>query len=171
MLNLLYNIFVDYLGGFMKKLICVLSAVLLFAGCASVKQAANLKNCTYSFKSVEVENIGLKSIDLLVTIAITNPNKSEAAKLKRFDGVLTANDDKIANLTLKDISIPAGGVYNAKAKVAIPTATLSSKLLGLLSMGSGTIDYHLTGTMFFEGPMGVDIPLPVDIGRLGSYNS
>lgn len=155
----------------MKKLLVFVSAVLMLAGCASVKEASNLKNCTYSFKSVEVENIGLKSIDLLVTIAITNPNKKEAAKLKRFEGVLTANDDKIANLTLKDIVIPAGGVYNAKAKVAIPTMTVSSKLVGLLSMGSGTIDYHLTGTMFFEGPMGVELPLPVDIGRLGSYNS
>ena len=155
----------------MKKILGFLAAVLLLSGCASVQQAANLKNCTYGFKSVEVENIGLKSIDLLVTIAITNPNKSEAAKLKRFEGVLTANDDKIANLTLKDIEIPAASTYNAKAKVAVPTTTLSSKLLGLLSMGSGTIDYHLTGTMYFEGPMGVELPLPLDIGRLGSYNS
>lgn len=155
----------------MKKILSLLAAVLLFAGCSSVQQAANLKNCTYSFKSVEVENIGLKSIDLLVTIAITNPNKTEPAKLKRFVGALTANDDKIADLTLKDIEIPAAATYNAKAKVAIPTTTLSSKLLGLLSMGSGTIDYHLTGTMYFEGPLGVELPLPLDIGRVGSYNS
>ena len=155
----------------MKKILSLLAAVLLFTGCASVQQAANLKNCTYSFKSVEVENIGLKSIDLLVTIAITNPNKKETAKLKRFVGVLKANDAKIADLTLKDIEIPALATYNAKAQVAVPTATLSSKLLGLLSMGSGTIDYHLTGTMYFEGPMGVELPLPLDIGRLGSYNS
>jgi len=37
-------------------------------------------------------------------------------------------------------------------------------------MGSGTLDYHLTGTMYFEGPLGVEIPVPVDIGRIGSYN-
>ena len=155
----------------MTKLLVFVSAVLMLAGCASVKEAANLKNCTYSFKSVEVENIGLKTIDLLVTLVITNPNKKEPAKLKRFEGVLTANDDKIADLTLKDVVIPPASPYTAKAKVAVPTATLSSKLLGLLSMGSGTIDYHLKGTMYFEGPMGVEVPLPLDIGRLGSYNS
>jgi len=155
----------------MKKILCLLAAVTLFAGCSSVQQAANLKNCTYSFRSVEVENIGLKTIDLLVTLAITNPNKTETAKLKRFVGVLEANDSKIADLTLKDIEIPALATYPAKAKVSVPTATLSSKLLGLLSMGSGTIDYHLKGTMYFEGPMGVELPLPLDIGRIGSHNS
>ena len=37
-------------------------------------------------------------------------------------------------------------------------------------MGSGTLDYHLTGTMYFDGPLGTEIPVPVDIGRYGSYN-
>ena len=155
----------------MKKIASLLLAVLLFAGCASVQQAANLKNCTYALKSVEMTDVNLTSLGFTVTIAITNPNKTETAKLKRFVGVLTANDEKIADLTLKDIEIAPLATYNAKAKVTIPTATFSSKLLGLISMGSGTIDYHLTGTMYFEGPMGVELPLPVDIGRIGSYNS
>ena len=83
---------------------------------------------------------------------------------------MTANDDKIADITLTDIEIAPQSTYNAKAKVTVPTATLGSKLIGLLAMGSGTIDYHLTGTMYFEGPLGVEIPLPVDMGRIGSYN-
>lgn len=154
----------------MKKLFALFVCLGLLAGCATVKEAANLKNCTYALKSVELTDVNLTSLNFTATIAITNPNKTETAKLKRFVGVLTANDDKIADVTLTDIEIAPQSTYNAKAKFNVPTMILSSKLLGLLTMGSGTIDYHLTGTMYFEGPMGVEIPLPVDMGRLGSYN-
>lgn len=155
----------------MKKLFGVLLSFLLLAGCASVKEAQNLSNCTYALKSVEVSDFNVTSIGFTVTIGITNPSKKDAASLKRFVGVLSANDDKLADVTLKDIRIEPASTYMAKAKINVPMSTLSSKLIGLLSMGSGTVDYHLTGTMYFEGPMGVEIPLPVDIGRLGSYNS
>ena len=154
----------------MKKLFALFVCLGLLAGCATVKEAANLKNCTYSLKSVELTDVDLTSLNFVATIAITNPNKTEPAKLKRFVGVLTANDDKIADVTLTDIEIAPQSTYNAKAKFNVPTMVLSSKLIGLLTMGSGTIDYHLTGTMYFEGPMGVEIPLPVDMGRIGSYN-
>ena len=154
----------------MKKLFILLTCFCLLTGCATVKEASNLKNCTYSLKTVELTDVNLTSLNFTITIAITNPNKTETAKLKRFVGVLTANDDKIADVTLTDIEIAPQATHNAKAKVAVPTATLGSKLVGLLAMGSGTVDYHLTGTMYFEGPMGVEIPLPVDMGRLGNYN-
>ncbi len=154
----------------MKKLFALFVCLGILTGCATVKEAANLKNCTYSLKSVELTDVDLTSLNFVATIAITNPNKTEPAKLKRFVGVLTANDDKIADVTLTDIEIAPQSTYNAKAKFNVPTMVLSSKLIGLLTMGSGTIDYHLTGTMYFEGPMGIEIPLPVDMGRIGSYN-
>ena len=154
----------------MKKWIALLICLNFFAGCSTVQQAANLKNCTYALKSVELTDVNLTSLNFTITIAITNPNKTEPAKLKRFVGVLTANDDKIADVTLTDIEIQPQATYNAKAKLNVPTITLGSKLVGLLAMGSGTIDYHLTGTMYFEGPLGVEIPLPVDMGRIGNYN-
>lgn len=154
----------------MKKILISLLAVVLLAGCASVKQAANLKNCTFALKSVELTDVGLTALNFTVTIAITNPNKTEPAKLKRFVGTLTANEDKLADVTLADIEIAPQATYNAKAKVTVPTVTLGSKLIGLLTMGSATIDYHLTGIMYFEGPMGVEIPLPVDMGRIGNHN-
>ena len=50
-------------------------------------------------------------------------------------------------------------------------SAFGNKLLGLVSMNSGTVDYHLTGTMYFEGPLGTEIPVPVDIGRVGAYNT
>ena len=154
----------------MKKFFILCSAFVLLAGCTTVKQAANLKNCTYALKTVELTDVGLSSLKFTLTIAITNPNKTETAKLKRFIGVLTANDDKLADVTLSNIEIKPLETYNAKAKITVPTATVGSKLIGLLTMGSATVDYHLTGTMYFEGPMGVEIPLPVDMGRIGNYN-
>ncbi len=154
----------------MKKLVVLLTCVALFAGCATVKQASNLKNCTYALKKVELSDMSLSAFDFVLTIAITNPNKTEPAKLKRFVGVLEANETKIADVTLADIEVAPAATYNAKAKINVPTAALGSKLLGLLAMGSGTVDYRLTGTMFFEGPLGTEIPLPVDMGRIGNYN-
>lgn len=154
----------------MKKLFSLFICLGLLMGCATVKEATNLKNCTYALKSVELTDVDLSALNFVITIAITNPNKTETAKLKRFVGVLTANEDKIADVTLTDIEIAPQATYNAKAKLHVPTVTLGSKLIGLLAMGSGTVDYHLTGTMYFEGPLGVEIPLPVDMGRIGNYN-
>jgi len=154
----------------MKKLFGLLLSMMLLAGCASVKEAQNLSNCAYALKSVEVSDINITSIGLTITIGITNPSKTDVASLKRFVGTLSANDDKLADVTLQDIRIEPASTYMAKAKVNVPMSTLSTKLIGLLSMGSGTIDYNLTGTMYFEGPLGVEIPLPVNIGRIGSHN-
>lgn len=152
-----------------KVFFCILSLCLLGA-CASIKEAENLANCKFALKSVELVNYNLTSFDFDVIIAITNLNKKEAASLKRFEGKLTVNDDPMADVTLKDIRIEPNSVKNAKAKLTVPMTTFGNKMLGLISMGSGTLDYHLTGTMYFEGPLGTEIPLPVDIGRVGSYN-
>lgn len=153
----------------MKKLIFCLFAALAFTACSTIQEAQNLANCKFALKSVELTEYNLTSLDFDVVISITNANKQQAAALKRFEGKLTVNDDYMADITLKDIRIEPNSVKNAKAKVTVPMATFSKKVLGLISMGSGTLDYHLSGTMYFEGPLGTEIPLPVDIGRYGSY--
>ena len=154
----------------MKKILFSLIAISLLVGCSSMQQAQNLSNCKFSLASVHVTDYNLTSLGFDIVIAITNPSKTETAALKRFVGKLTVNDDYMADVTLKDIHIEPNSTKNAKAKVNVPLANISSKLIGLLSMGSGTLDYHLTGTMYFEGPLGVEIPIPVDIGRVGSTN-
>lgn len=155
----------------MKKLLLALCCLGLLAACASVQEAENLANCKFALRAVELTNYNLTSFDFDVTVAITNMNKKQAAALKRFEGKLTVNDDYMADVTLKDIRIEPNSVKNAKAKLTIPMATFSNKVLGLISMGSATLDYHLTGTMYFEGPLGTEIPMPVDIGRMGSYST
>ena len=117
----------------MKKLIWLIACVGLLTGCATVKQAQNLKDCTYALKSVEIGEYSITSFDFVITIAITNPNKTETAKLKRFVGVLSANDEKMADVTLKDIEVAPASTYNAKAKVNVPMTAFGSKLLGLIT--------------------------------------
>lgn len=155
----------------MKKFLLLFVACTLFWGCSSMEQTQNLANCKFALTSVNLTDYNLSSLGFDIVIAITNPSKTQTASLKRFDGKLTVNDDYMADVTLKDIKVEPNSTKNAKAKISVPLSAVSSKLIGLLSMGSGTLDYHLTGTMYFEGPLGVDIPVPVDIGRVGSYNS
>ena len=154
----------------MKKLGCLFVACMLFIGCTSMQKAQNLSNCKFALTSVNLTDYNLTSLGFDVVVSITNPSKTETAALKRFVGKLTVNDDPMADITLKDINIEPNSTKQTKAKVNVPLASVSSKLIGLLSMGSGTLDYHLTGTMYFEGPLGVEIPVPVDVGRVGSRN-
>ncbi len=146
----------------------MLVSICLLGACASVKEAQNLANCKYALRNVELTDYNLTSLGFTVVITITNLNKKQAATLKRFEGKLTVNDDYMADVTLKNIRIEPNSVQNAKAKLVVPMATFSNKILGLISMNSATLDYHLTGTMYFEGPLGVEIPMPVDIGRFGN---
>ncbi len=152
----------------MKKILVGFLGLILLSACAGVQQAQNLANCKYALRNVELTDYNLNSLGFTVIIAITNMNKKQAAKLKRFEGELTVNEEHMANVTLKDVYIEPDSTKNAKAKFVVPLQTFSNKLVGLLSMKSATLDYHLTGTMYFEGPLGVEIPVPVDIGRLGS---
>ena len=154
----------------MKKLLLLFTAAVLLTACASVKETENMADCKFALRSVELTDYNLTSFDFNVIIAITNMNRKEAAALKRFEGELTVNEEKMADISLADIRIEPNSTKNAKARVNVPMTVFNSKLLGLISMGSGTLDYHLTGTMYFEGPLGTEIPVPVDIGRIGSYN-
>ena len=155
----------------MKKLFLLGCAACMLAACASVKEAENMANCKYALKSVELTDYNLTSFDFTVVVAITNMNKKQAAAIKRFEGELAMNDTPVSKIELKDIRVEPQAVKNAKAHLVVPMSAFGNKLLGLVSMNSGTVDYHLTGTMYFEGPLGTEIPVPVDIGRVGAYNT
>lgn len=152
----------------MKKLLLgILSAGLLCA-CAGVQEAQNLANCKYELRAVELTDYDITSLGFEVFIAITNLNKKKPASLKRFEGKLTANDEFMADVTLKDIRIEPYSTKNAKAQFTVPMSTFTKKTFGLIAMNSATLDYHLTGTMYFEEPLGVEIPVPIEIGRYGN---
>ena len=102
-------------------------------------------------------------------MGITNLNRKEAAAIKKFEGEMFMNDVKVADVSFDNVRIEPGSVKNQKVYLNVPMETFSSKLLGLVSMGSATVDYHLTGTAYFDTPLG-EVPVPVDIGRYGSSN-
>ena len=153
----------------MKKLLLFVLTPLLFAGCAAVQEAENFANCKYALRSVEIADYTINSLAFDVYIGITNLNKKEAAAIKKFEGQLTMNDTHVADVSFADVRVEPNSIKNQKVHLVIPMTTFSSKLLGLVSMGSGTVDYHLTGTATFDTPLG-EVPVPVDIGRIGSTN-
>ena len=156
----------------MKKLFLLLSAAALLTGCVTAKSETDkLANCKYALRSVEISDYNVNSLSFDIMIAITNLNRKDPAKLKRFEGELAMNDTPVSKINLEEATIPPNATYNAKTHITVPMSAFSSKLLGLVSMNSGTIDYHLTGTMYFEGPLGAEIPVPVDVGRIGGYNT
>lgn len=152
------------------KRFAVLLAALALGACASVQEAAQMAECKYALRSVEISEYNVTSLAFDLTLAITNMSKKQTAAIKRFEGTLEMNEIPVADVTFKDVRVEPNSVQNAKAHFSVPMSSFSSKLLGLVSMGSATVDYHLKGTVFMEGPLGVEVPVPVDIGRVGSYN-
>ncbi len=153
----------------MKKLLLLLVFPLLLAACASVQEAENFANCKYALRSVEIADYNINSLGFDVYVGITNLNKKDAAAIKKFEGKLTMNDVHVADVNFADVRIEPKSIKNQKVHLEIPMSSFSNKLLGLVSMGSGTVDYHLTGTATFDTPLG-EVPVPVDIGRIGSTN-
>lgn len=153
----------------MKKLLTLICGVLLLNACATVQEAKNFANCKYAIRSVEVTDFNINSLGFDVYLNITNLNKKTAAAIKKFDGKLTINDVYVADINFQDVRIEPAATKTQKAAVTVPMQSLSSKMVGLVSMGSASIDYHITGTAYFETPLG-DVPVPVDFGRRGSNN-
>lgn len=153
----------------MKKSLLILICALSCISCASVKEAENFANCKYSMRSVEISDYDTHSLSFDVYIAITNLNRRDAAAIKKFEGKLTMNDVPVADVDFADVRVEPGTTKNQKVHLTVPMKTFNTKLLGLVSMGSATVDYHLTGTAHFDTPLG-SVPIPVDIGRRGSNN-
>ena len=153
----------------MKKILTVLCAVLFLSACAAVQDAKNFANCKYSIQGVEVSDYNVNSISFDFYLGITNLNRKKAASIKKFEGKVLMNDVFVANMEVKDVRIEAGATKIQKATVTVPMKNFSTKLVGLVSMGSASVDYYIVGTAYFETPLG-DVSVPVAMGRRGSNN-
>ena len=151
----------------MKKLLSIVCATALLGACAAVQEAKNFANCKYSIQGVEITDYNVNSLDFNIYLAITNLNKKHDAAIKKFEGKLTMNDVYVADINFSDVRIEPKVTKIKKVAVTVPMKNLNSKLVGLVGMGSVSVDYHITGTAYFETPLG-DVPVPVDIGRRGS---
>ena len=153
----------------MRKILLLLTATFLINACATVQEAKNFANCKYTVRSVEVSDYNINSITFDIYLLITNLNKKTEAAIKKFEGKLMINETYVADINFDNVRIAAGATKTQKAVVTVPMKSLSTKMVGLVSMGSASVDYHITGTAYFETPLG-DVPIPVDIGRRGSNN-
>ncbi len=153
----------------MKKLLFCIAAACVLGACSTVQEAANFANCKYTIRNIEVSDYNINSLGFDVYLNITNLNKKAAASIKKFDGKMTMNDVYVADINFEDVRIEPGASKIQKAAITVPMKSLNSKLVGLVSMGSASVDYHITGTAYFDTPLG-EVPVPVDIGRRGSNN-
>lgn len=152
----------------MKKLLSCLFVSVFICACAGVQEAKNFANCKYALRSVEITDYDVNSMSFDVYVTITNLNRKNAAAIKKFDGKLTMNDVPVADITFENVRVEPSSSKNQKAQVTVPMKAFSSKLLGLVSMGSASVDYHIAGVATFDTPLG-EVPVPVDIGRMGNY--
>lgn len=153
----------------MKKIICLLVALCCLGACKTIEEAKAFANCKYTIVAVEMADFNITSLGVDLIVGITNLNKKKDASIKKFVGNVTMNETPVGQFTLENIRVEAGSTKNQKVHVDIPTLKLGSKLVGLVSMGSASVDYQIKGTAYFETPLG-DVPVPVDIGRRGSNN-
>ena len=153
----------------MKKLMLLCCGIFLLGACASVQEAKNFANCKYTIRNIEVSDYNINSLGFDVYLNITNLNKKSAAAIKKFEGKFSMNEVYVADITFENVRIEAGETKTQKAVVTVPMKSLSTKLVGLVSMGSASVDYRIVGTAHFETPLG-DVPVPVDFGRRGSNN-
>ena len=153
----------------MKKFLSVLCAVVLLNACAAVQEAKNFANCKYSMQGVEITDYNVASLDFDIYLAITNLNKKSAAAIEKFEGKLLMNEVYVADIKFSDVRIEPSATKIQKAAVTVPMKNLNTKLVGLVGMGSASVDYFITGTAYFKTPLG-DVPVPVAIGRRGSNN-
>ena len=158
-----------FIGATMKKLLTALCVTFLLGACAAVQEAKNFANCKYAMQAVEITDYNVNSIDFDIYLSISNLNKKSAAAIKKFEGKLSMNDIYVADINFADVRIEPGATKIQKASVTVPMKNLSTKLVGLVGMGSVSVDYHIIGTAYFDTPLG-EVPIPVDIGRRGSNN-
>jgi len=153
----------------MKKILFLLGAILLISACASVQEAKNFANCKYSIQGVEVSDYNVNSISFDFYLAITNLNKKQPASIKKFEGKVWMNDVFVADMKAENVRIDAGATKIQKATINVPMKNFNAKLVGLVSMGSASVDYKIEGTAYFDTPLG-EVPVPVAMGRRGSNN-
>ncbi|MCL2888250.1 MAG: LEA type 2 family protein [Elusimicrobia bacterium] len=145
-----------------KRLLFLTLFSFFFFACASMQENYNMVNCKYDIVSVQPTDYNPdNTISMDVSIAISNLNKAAAAAVKRFEGDLYVNDVDVSALTLKDVRVEAGETKVVKSSLDVPLKNLG-KLVGLVSMGSVSVDYKVKGTIYFTTPVG-DVPFPVTI--------
>lgn len=144
------------------KIFLLLFSVVLIASTACsgfVDRRKELKNCDFAIKNVRIENLGLTSLTLKLTVDIYNPNRIDVI-LDKLDVDIWINDNyvgKSVNEQKREIKI--GTSENVELVFHIDYAG-AYKTYKDIKKGEKP-HYRFKGTVYFSTIFG-DIGFPVD---------
>ncbi len=147
----------------MKKFLILLCAACLFASCKTadtIKKSA--VNCKYNLVGAQTSDFSLSSITLDVAFSVTNMDRSETAKMNKFEGKLYINNKEVSDISFGSYLVGPGETVVPTAQLSIPFTKVGKNIAGLVTMNSVAINYKLAGLIYFDTPAG-EIPVPVII--------
>lgn len=147
----------------MKKFLILLFSVCLFASCKTadtVKKSA--VNCKYTLLGAQTSDFTLNGITLDVAFAATNMDRSETAKMNKFEGKLYINNKDVSDISFGSYLIGPGETVVPTTQLSLPFNKVGKNIAGLVTMNSVAINYKLAGIIYFDTPAG-ELPMPVII--------
>lgn len=147
----------------MKKFLILVCIACLFASC---KTADSVKkspvNCKYTLVGAQTSDFSLNNITLDVAFAITNMDRSETAKMNKFEGKLYINNKEMSDLSFGSYLIGPGETVVPTTQLSLPFNKVGKNIAGLVTMNSMAINYKIAGTAYFDTAEG-EFPVPVII--------
>lgn len=137
------------------------ASLFLTSSCKFVDQRKAVKDCKFELKDVEVRDISLTDADLLVTLAVTNPNDLEVV-VDRFSYKLWSDKHLIAEGWHRTTDkIPAGETRDLALTMHAPLKGLGKGVLDQLRNRAG-VTYTLQATVYLKTVVGeLEIPITV----------
>jgi len=145
----------------MKKFLFLLCAVCLFTSCKTIDNIQkSAVNCKYTLIGAQTSDFSLSDISLDVALAITNMDRSEVAKMNRFEGKLYVNNNEISDITFGSYQIIPGDTVLTQAHLTVPFNKVGKNIAGLVTMNSVAVKYKIAGIIYFDTPAG-ELPFPI----------
>lgn len=135
-------------------------SVFLLSSCSQIAQRLAILSCKYSFLDVSPVNVGLTSLDLKLSIEISNPNSVDVI-LDKLGFDFFVNESKIFNGVMESkLNIPKGS--NSILEHGIKISYIEAGTAIIKAIKGKKAAYRLRGKAYYDSPLG-SIALPVDI--------
>ena len=144
----------------MKKIFLLLISAAFLGACTTVKEMQQAVNCQYTLVGAEVTEYSLSNLSADLALAITNKSKTTNAKMKRFTGKVYLNDNPVTDVNLDEFTIEPNSTQVKKVSINVPFSQVGKNIIGLVVANSQSINYKVSGTIYFDTPLG-ELPFPV----------
>ena len=138
----------------------LISAFMLFTGCASVKSLVDMQKPDAKVSGVSLSSLSLTDVTLLVDVDVSNPNAIEL-KAADFDLALSIDGQKLAAISEPDmgIAIPANGMKTVQFPLTFTFKEVAAAVGGL--KGKNVLDYSVDGKVKVDVPILGQVSMPV----------